>query len=154
MIKTAQDRTLLNIVFLNLTFEESHSVAARPTTSKRFLAVDVVRRTMIDHSYGIFDGAVYKKVPLAMFTYLHCSTAKDYLLNMLGSMEIADVIACHISQLTTLLSEPACRIIKPIVVDFNFIEVKPAGYCFNIAEKAFQLNPKDLRWSPKRISFL
>ena len=64
-------------------------------------------------------------------------------------MEIADVIACHISQITALLSEPACRIIKPIVIDFNFIEVKPAGCCFNIAEKKFQLNPKDLHGYPR-----
>ena len=61
---------------------------------------------------------------------------KDYLLNLLGNVEVADLIASHVTQLTTLLSEPACRLIKPTEVDYNFIEVEDQ-YLFDIAGKRF-----------------
>ena len=61
---------------------------------------------------------------------------KDYLLNLLGNVEVADLIAPHVTQLSALLSEPACRLIKPIEIDYNFIEVEDQ-YLFDIAGKRF-----------------
>ena len=49
---------------------------------------------------------------------------------------MADLIAPHVTQLTTLVSEPACRLIKPIEIDCNFIEVK-GQYLFDNAGKRF-----------------
>ena len=59
---------------------------------------------------------------------------KGYLLNLLGNIEVVDLIAPHVTQLSPLLSEPACRLIKPLKVDFSFIEVEEQ-YLFNIAVK-------------------
>ena len=63
-------------------------------------------------------------------------------------MTVADIVAIHVHTLTSLLSEPACRLIKPINIDYNFIEVEE-GYCFNIEKKVFELQPKDLKGSPQ-----
>ena len=61
---------------------------------------------------------------------------KDFLLNLLKNVEVADLIASHLKQLLTLLSEPACRLIKTIEIDHNFIELEEQ-YLFDIAGKRF-----------------
>ena len=81
--------------------------------------------------FNILLGCVYKKIPEATYTYIYCTSVKDYLLNLLGNVEVADLIAPDVTQLTTLLSEPACRLIKPIEIDYNFIEVEHQ-YLFDI----------------------
>ena len=58
--------------------------------------------------FDILLGRVYKEIPEATNTYIYCTSVKDYLLNLLGNVEVADLIAPHVTQLTTLLSEPAC----------------------------------------------
>ena len=68
------------------------------------------------YSYDILLGYVYKKIPEATYIYFYCTSVKDYLLNLLENVEVADLIAPHLTQLTTLLSEPAYRLIKPIEI--------------------------------------
>ena len=72
---------------------------------------------------------------------------KDYLLNLLGNVEVADLIASHVTQFT-ILSEPACRLIKPIEIDYNFIEVEDQ-YMFDIAGKRFIKESGSLKGSPR-----
>ena len=109
--------------------------------SKLCQAVDVIRRCMHQSNYALHDGCVYRKVPESKYTYSYCVTVKVYLLNLLGNVEIADVIAPFLQMLTGLLSEPACRLIAPIKVEYNFIEVQPYGTCFDIERKNFVLDP-------------
>ena len=87
-------------------------------------------------------------MPEATYTYIYCTSVKDYLLNLLGNVEVADLIAPHVTQLTTLLSEPACRLIKPIEIDYSFIEVKHQ-YLFDIAGKRFTKESGSLKGSPR-----
>ena len=98
--------------------------------------------------FNILLGCVCKKIPEATYTYIYCTTVKDYLLNLLGNVEVADLIAPHVTQLRTLLSEPACRLIKPIEVDYNFIEVEHQ-YLFDIAGKRFTKESGSLNGSPR-----
>jgi len=100
---------------------------------------------MDKYNYAIFDGAIYKKAPDAFFTYVHCSSVSDFLHHILGNSEIAEQISVHMVPLVSLLSVKSCRLIKPICVDFNFIEVQPKCVCFNIKLKKFEKNPKDLK---------
>jgi len=62
----------------------------------------------------------------------------DFLLLALSNPEVADVLAPSFSAVSKLLSQPACRLIKPIQIDYNVIEVLPAGTCFHIAAKSFK----------------
>ena len=75
---------------------------------------------------------------------------KDYLLNLLGNVEVSDLIASHVTQLTTLLSQPASRLIKPIEIDYNFTEVEDQ-YLFDIAGKRFVKESGSLTGSPRRF---
>ena len=74
--------------------------------------------------FDILLGRVYKKIPEATYTYIYCTSVKDYLLDLRGNVKVADLIASHVTQLTTLLSEPTCGLIKPIEIDYNLIEVE------------------------------
>ena len=98
--------------------------------------------------FSILLGRVYKKIPEATYTYIYCTSVKDYLLNLLENVEVADLIAPHVTQLTTLLSEPACRLIKPIEIDYNFIEVEHQ-YLFGIAGKRSTKESGSLKGSPR-----
>jgi len=100
---------------------------------------------MDQYHFGLFDGSVYKKAPGAEFTYVHCSSVKDFLHYIMGNIEVADQIAFHINPLVNLLSEKYCRLIKPLVIDFNFIEVLPKGTCFDIEGKKFVARPSNLK---------
>ena len=77
---------------------------------------------------------------------------KDYLLNLFGIVEVADLMTSHVRQLTTLLSEPACRLIKPIEIDYNFIEVEDQ-YLFDIADKRFIKESGSLKGSLRTFSY-
>ena len=52
------------------------------------------------------------------------------------------------TQLTTLLSEPVCRFIKPIEIEYNFIEVKDQ-YLFDIEGKHFSKESGSIKQSPR-----
>ena len=102
------------------------------------MAVDVVKRYMEKYQYAIFDRTIYKKAPEAVFTYVHCSSVSDFLHQILGNSEIAEQISVHVNLLLSLLSVSSCRLIQPINMDYNFIEVQPKGVCFNIKKKKFE----------------
>lgn len=108
-------------------------------------AVEVVRRYMETHNFGIYDGAIYKKIKSAEFTYVFTSSVKDFIYHILGNPEVANQICSYTTKIIELLSEKSSRIIHPITLDYNFVEVLPAGYCFNIEKKSFELRPKDLK---------
>ena len=99
-------------------------------------AVPACKTALKVYLFDILLGRVYKKIPEATCTYVYCTRVKDYLQNLLGNFEVAGLIAPHVSRLTTLLSEPACRLIKPIEIDHNFIEVEDQ-YMFDVAGKRF-----------------
>ena len=117
---------------------ESTSVSAqmRPT-SRLMQAVDVVKRFMDQFSYALHDGCMYRKPKEAKYTFVYCSSVHDFIHSILGNAEVAEVIASHTSTLISLLSVPACRLIQPIDMDYNFIEVRPLGTLFDIEGKCF-----------------
>lgn len=117
--------------------------------SKVLIAVDVVKRYMFDNAFGLFDGSVYKKAPESVYTYVFCSSVKVFLMNLLGNMEIAEEIISFVPLIITMLAEPSCRLIKPIAIDYNFVECLPSGTCFNIEMKAFENHPESLKGSPR-----
>ena len=112
-------------------------------------AVDALRRFMDQNQFALCNGSVYKMVPEAKYTYIYFGSVNTFLLQSLGNHEIADQIVSNISVLNTLLSQPQCRLIKPIQIDYNFIEVLPRGTCFDIWNKTFVKDPPHLKCSPR-----
>ena len=98
--------------------------------------------------FDILLGRVYKKIPEATYTYIYCTSVKDYLLNLLGNIEVTDLTAPHVTQLTTLLLESPCRAIKPIKIGYNFKEVEDE-YLFDVAAKHFIKESGSLKGSPR-----
>jgi len=71
-------------------------------------------------------------------------------MNSLADAELANVLVPHISAIENLLSNPSCRLIKPIVIDHNLIEVLPPNTCFKISLKKFiQIEEMPLNTSPR-----
>ena len=122
------------------------AVVAAPRPVNRLMqSFEAVRLYMVQFNYGIYDGSIFKKVPAAKYTYVYSSSVYDFIHFILGSPAVADQIVSHVQPLINLLSVSSCRIIKPIVIDYNFIEVTPFGTCFNIKEKRFEIDPPDLK---------
>ena len=120
-------------------------IAAPLPVSKLMQGIAAVRSYMDSFDYGLFDGHIYKKAPDDKFTFMYCSSVFDFVHFILGNPDVADQIGSQVNPIINLLSVPSCRIIKPIIIHFNFIEVTPKGTCFNIREKCFQVDPVDLK---------
>ena len=69
----------------------------------------------------------------------YCTSVKNYLLNLLGNLEIANIITPNKFVIGACLS-----ITGPIKIDYNFIEVSD-GFCFDMEGKKFIRNPKQLK---------
>ena len=92
-------------------------------------------------NYALYDGSVYRKPDESKYSYyVHCSDVH----HNLGNAEVADDIVSHVSPIISLLSVKSCRLIEPMKVDYNFIEVLPFGTCFSIRGKCFELDPTNL----------
>ena len=125
---------------------EGVDVAARMRpTNKLHQAVDVVRRYMEEMNFGLFDGSVYNKPAHSKYTYVFTSDVHTFIHHILGNAEVANAIISYVSPIINLLSQKSCRLIKPILMDYNFIEVLPMGTCFDIRNKCFELDPVDLK---------
>ena len=123
-------------------------IPAKPS-SKICQAVDVIKRIMKNQNFALHDGCIYKLAPEAMYTYIYCSTVKAFILSKLYNAEVADVVVPYVTNITALLSEPACRLIQPIKLDLDLIEVLPSGTCFVISEKTFTTNLESFNRSPR-----
>lgn len=119
----------------------------RPT-SKLCQAIDIVRRVMADENCKLHKGFVYKFIPESTKTYTFYKSVKDYVMRIMGNADVADVLANQAYQVTRLLSEPSCRIISQLKIDYNFIEVRD-GQFFNIEKKLFEEKPEGLAGSPR-----
>ena len=122
----------------------SYSQAASlrtPATNKIRSAVGLIERVMNDLDYRLHDGEVYRKVPQAKFTFLRSSSVNDFVHALLSNPKMATVIAPQISSVISILCNSDCQIIRQIELDYNLIEVKPQGCCFNIELKKFVHNP-------------
>ena len=96
---------------------------------------------MNDLDYRLHDGEVYRKVPQAKFTFVRSSSVNDFVHALLSNPKMAEVIAPQISSVISILSNSGCQIIRQIEFDYNLVEVKPQGCCFNIELKKFVHNP-------------
>ena len=50
-------------------------------------------------------------------------------------------MAAQVNNVINILSHPGCQIIRQLKFNYNLIEVKPTGVCFDTAAKKFITNP-------------
>ena len=60
---------------------------------------------------------------------------------VLSNHKMADLIASQVNNVTSILSNKGCQMIRQMKINYNLIEVKPFGTCFSIKEKQFIENP-------------
>ena len=127
-----------------------HQLPAKPT-SLICKAADVVSHYMAEHDFGICDGFVYRKPSEAKYTYIFTCTVETFLLQLIElnkNVKLSDAVTPVVDKLINLLSKPKCRLIKPMSIDHNYIEVLPYGRCFNIEKKCFEMDPQ-MNGSPR-----
>ena len=129
---------------LALAAADAPSATMRPT-GRLMQAVDVLRRFMELFDFALYDGCIYRRPKEAKYTYVFCSSVHDFVHSALGNEEVAEAIATHTSTIISLLSVSTSRLIKPIEIDFNFIEVLPPGTLFDIEMKCFVSDNSRLR---------
>lgn len=95
---------------------------------------------MEEENCKLHQGYVYKFIPESTKTYTYYKPVKDFVMRLLGDPLVADVVANHVYEVSRLLAEKSCRVIKQLKLDYNFIEVI-GGIFFNIEKKCFEEHP-------------
>ena len=139
---------LVIILLLDNEILQAVSIPPKPK-SKIMEAVDALRCYMNDKGFGLCAGCAFIKVPESKYTYIYYGSVAKLTLKSLKNYELANVITPYVTTLCNLLSQPDCQLIEQITIDFNYIEVDPYGYCFDIKGKCFVKDPKDLHGSPR-----
>ena len=111
-------------------------------------AIAVLDRFMKCKGFGLHKGQIHKKINGSKFTFVYCCSVHDFISRSLRNAEVANVLASRVDQVAKILSNPSCGIIEPFKIDYNLIEVLPAGTVFHIAGKRF-VKHKSLNVSPR-----
>ena len=139
-----EKRLKVNLIFF---FSAPIVQAVRPT-NKLCQAIDVLRRVMEEENCKLHRGYIYKFIPESTSTYTCYKSVKDYAMKALGNPDVADVLANHVYEVSRLLSEESCKIIRQLVIDYNYIECSN-GRFFDIKNKTFVNRPENLAGSPR-----
>ena len=84
---------------------------------------------------------MFRKVPEGKYSFTRCCSVAEFVHASLTNGKIADTLAAQVTNVINILSHPGCQIIRQLKFDYNLIEVKPTGVCFDIAAKKFIANP-------------
>ena len=74
-------------------------------------------------NYALYRGHIYKKPSESKFAYVYTSTVESFLNTLLANQKIAEVLINQLQQVSVILSNRECSIIKQIQIDHNLIEV-------------------------------
>ena len=90
--------------------------------------------------YALFRGKIFKKVPATKFTYAYKCEMRAFV-NCLAANNIFKArLLRDMKKVIEILGDPDCEVIRPIVIDYNLIEVD-AGYCWSVKDRHFLENP-------------
>ncbi len=106
---------------------------------------------MKDEKCQLFKGYIYRHIPESTKTYYFYKSANDYILRILKNTAVADALSGQTWDIIRHLEKPACKIIKQMKIDYNFIEIND-GYFFNIEQKCFEKDPP-IVGSPRAFVF-
>ena len=113
-------------------------------------AIRIVETEMERTHFGWHEEEVYRKFEEMKFTYVYHSKMETYLLSLLSDTTVGDFLIPVYDSVLKFLSHPQGKFMKPVVIDFNFIEVLlPHGTCFDISGKRFVQDLIELKGSPR-----
>ena len=119
---------------------ENTPIQASPG-NKLLVVIKAIEKLMRDLNYSLFRGEMFRKVPEGKYSFTRCCSVAEFVHASLTNGKIADILAAQVTNVINILSHPGCQIIRQLKFNYNLIEVKPTGVCFDIAAKKFVANP-------------
>ena len=138
-VKMMQDAKLVidqfgfNLKYLNSAQENDET----RLSDKLTVLINDIGIAMKSTEYALFRGKIYKKCPMAKFTYAYKCEVKAFI-NCLAANE--SFKSRLLQKVIDVLADPDCEVIRPICVDYNLIEVN-SGQCWSVKERRFLSSP-------------
>lgn len=89
--------------------------------------------------YALYMGTIYKKCEGAIYTYSYKCDVKAFVNSLAANESFKARLLKDMKRVIDLLADPDCQVIRPIVVDYNLIEVKER-HCWSVSERKFVRN--------------
>ena len=86
--------------------------------------------------YALYRGTVYKKSEGATYTYSYKCDVKAFVNSLAANESLKARQVRDMKKVIDILTGPDCEVIRPIVVDYNLIEVNE-GKCWSVSERRF-----------------
>ena len=141
-VKKLQDAKLVidqfgfSPVYLN-SAPENHETRLSDKLTVLINDIGIAMRTM---EYALFHGKIYKKCPMAKFTYAYKCEVKAFINCLAANESFKSRLLQNMRKVIDVLADPDCEVIRPICVDYNLIEVN-SGQCWSIKERCFLSSP-------------
>ena len=89
--------------------------------------------------YALYRGTVYRKCEGAVYSYSYKCDVKAFVNSLAANESFKARLLKEMRKVIDLLADPDCEVIRPIIVDYNLIEVND-GYCWSVSERRFLRN--------------
>ena len=109
-------------------------------SDKLTVLVNDIGLAMKKMEYALFRGKMYKKVPLAKYTFAYKCEVRVFINSLAANEFFKARLLKDMRKIIDILSDPDCEVIRPISIDYNLIEVD-GGHCWSIKERRFVNDP-------------
>ena len=109
-------------------------------SDKLTVLINDIGIAMKSMEYALFRGKIYKKCPMAKFTYAYKCEVKAFINCLAANESFKSRLLQSMRKVIDVLADPDCEVIRPICVDYNLIEVN-SGQCWSIKERSFLNSP-------------
>ena len=109
-------------------------------SDKLTVLINDIGIAMKSMEYALFCGKIYKKLPMAKFTYAYKCEVKAFINCLAANESFKSRLLKNMRKVIDVLADPDCEVIRPICVDYNLIEVN-SGQCWSIKDRCFLSHP-------------
>ena len=89
--------------------------------------------------YALYRGTIYRKCEGAAYSYSYKCDVKAFVNSLAANESFKARLLKDMRKVIDILADPDCEVIRPIIVDYNLIEVND-GYCWSVSERRFLRN--------------
>lgn len=140
-VKKMQDAKLVIDLF-GFSHDDPNSATPKDETrlsDKLTVLINDVGIAMKRMEYALMRGKIYKKCPMAKFTYTYKCEVKAFINCLAANESFKSRLLKDMRKVIDVLADPDCEVIRPICIDYNLIEVN-SGQFWSIKERRFVTN--------------
>ena len=115
----------------------SSNASSKSLSSPATVLCNDISLMMTKLEYATSRGDVYKKYEHSRFSYKYLCSMKAFLHSLMGNETFKDRLVQHMARILPLLSDPDNRIILPLKIDRDLVEVNN-GWCWSFNTLSFQ----------------